>query len=206
MESLSGWFEKLVFGIKAGPTVITVIGSGGKTSLIRLLAAHFSRSLVKERRKVLVTTTTKMFPLPPLDGVTTVGCFNEKTGKLESLPLYELERIIPDFDLVLIEGDGSRELPLKGWADSEPVVPPFTTITVGVLPLWPLGMTVSEKIVHRLPLFCDLSGASPGEVLSVSHLAAVISGTKANTTAGEISAAKSLSARPGGSRFFFLIR
>ena len=187
METLSAWFGDLVFGgANNGPAVITVIGSGGKTSLIWLLA----RQLARRVPHVLVTPTTKMFlpppaeklfdhysdgaPPAPLAGITLAGVFNEKTGKLESLPPPELERIVRDYDLVLIEGDGSRRLPLKGWADHEPVVPRFTDFTVGMLPLWPMGMPTSEKIIHRLPLFCALSGAKAGEALSLAHLAAAI--------------------------------
>ena len=173
--------------------VITFIGSGGKTSLIWLLA----RNLVKEYQKILVTTTTNMYPpqpqagqydhyfmgLPPAGmepqcGITLAGIYNESSGKLGSLVLAELGRLVPAYDLVLIEGDGSRELPLKAWADHEPVVPAFTDQTVGVIPLWPLGKAVSEQIVHRLPLFCALSGAQPGETLKTRHLVSVISGNK----------------------------
>ena len=197
---LSAWFENLLFGGAVGdkaahgerpaggaPPVVTVIGAGGKTSLIWLLAAHLTHE-----HKVLVTPTTKMLvpppeekfydryidgiPTPPVPGVTLAGCFNEATGKLESLPLPALSEIISPYDLVLIEGDGSRGLPLKAWADYEPVVPAFTTLTVGVLPLWPLGKPISESLIHRLPLFLSLTGASVGETLKPEHIAALITG------------------------------
>jgi probable selenium-dependent hydroxylase accessory protein YqeC len=207
VESLSLWFEKLIFGesgpVADGPAVITLVGSGGKTSLIWLLARRLSQS--RSLRKVLVTPAAKMLlpsrngcffdwcyngaPPAPARGISLSGTFNEKTGKLESLPLPELEGIIGGYDVVLIEGDGSKELPLKGWAAHEPVVPSFTGITVGMLPLWPLGKPVSGKIVHRLPLFRALTGAKPGEALSLDHLAALISGSQKN---GAHSAARSL--------------
>jgi probable selenium-dependent hydroxylase accessory protein YqeC len=199
---LSAWFEEEIFRQKAAlPPVLTVIGSGGKTSLIWHLTQHLRGGCknTDDRRKILVTPTTKMLVPPAADGlydsycngtpepargewiaapgVTLAGIFNEETGKLESLPPETLERIIPVYDLVLIEGDGSRGLPLKGWAAHEPAVPPFTTITVGMLPLWPLGMPVSETIVHRLPLFSLLSGAKEGDILKPEHLARVITGT-----------------------------
>jgi probable selenium-dependent hydroxylase accessory protein YqeC len=56
------------------------------------------------------------------------------------------------------------------------VVPPFTTVTVGILPLWPLGKPVSEGLIHRLPLFCALTGAAAGDALEPAHLAKVIAG------------------------------
>jgi probable selenium-dependent hydroxylase accessory protein YqeC len=180
MESLSAWFDRELFGAGngggTGPAVVTVAGSGGKTSLIWRLARYFAAS-PPETRTVLVTTTTKMFPpaeLPP--GVAVAGRLNEATGKLEAPPPEELAERIAAYDLVLVEGDGSRGLPLKGWAAYEPVIPPFTTVTVGVLPLWPLGKPVSEELIHRLPLFCTLTGAAAGDALKIEHLVKVIAG------------------------------
>jgi probable selenium-dependent hydroxylase accessory protein YqeC len=221
VESLSLWFEKLIFGENgpagagAGPAVITFTGSGGKTSLIWLLARRLSQC--HPPAKILVTPAAKMFlpsqggrffdryyngaPPSPAVGISLSGVFNEKTGKLESLPLPELERIIGGCDLVLIEGDGSKELPLKGWAAHEPVVPSFTDITVGVLPLRPLGKPVNEKIIHRLPLFCALTGAKPEEDLSPAHLAAIISGNQKN---GAHSAGRSLFSGACGKKILFI--
>ncbi|GHT60400.1 hydroxylase accessory protein YqeC [Spirochaetia bacterium] len=230
---LSAWFEAELFEQKAaapvltvnnGSTpVLTVIGSGGKTSLIWRLAQYLREQHKDDGRpcKILVTPTTKML-VPPAhagssgepydhycngtpvvsrttsdckDGITLAGIFNEKTGKLESLPLDELEQIAPAYDLVLIEGDGSRGLPLKAWAGHEPAVPPFTTITVGILPLMPLGMPVSEAIVHRLPLFSLLSGAQKGDIIKPEHLVRVITGHKG---------AKGLFAAAQGRKILFL--
>ena len=203
MGSLSEWFENLLFATES--VVVTVIGSGGKTSLIWHLASSLrvSRQAVHEkesssRRKILISPTTKMFVPPrqeklydryydegkspgtlnidPAPGVTLAGRFNATSGKLESLPLQDLERLVPSYDLVLLEGDGSGGLPLKAWKPDEPVVPSFTDLTVGVLPLWPLGKPVSEKIIHRLPLFLALTGAVPGEILKSEHILALITG------------------------------
>ncbi len=186
---MSEWFEEFLFGAggrENAPAVVTFVGSGGKTSLIWLLARFLAR------RVILVTPSTKIFvpapeekcfdrycegiPAAPVPGITLAGCFNAETGKLESLPTAALEKAVRGYDAVLIEGDGAKELPLKGWAEHEPVVPSVTNVTVGVLPLWPLGMPVSEKIIHRLPLFCELTGASPGDTITAGHFAAVIEG------------------------------
>jgi probable selenium-dependent hydroxylase accessory protein YqeC len=113
--------------------------------------------------------------IPP-DGITLAGLLNKNTGKLEALPPDFLARIVPRYDLVLLEGDGSRGLPLKGWADHEPVVPPFTTVTVGVIPIAAVGEKVSKNTVFRIPQFTALSGAKEGEPLTPAHLAAVITG------------------------------
>jgi probable selenium-dependent hydroxylase accessory protein YqeC len=205
MPCLSAWFEDFLLGsavpaaAKNKPAIVSVIGSGGKTSLIWHLAASFAPG-----RRILVTPATKMF-VPPrspklynrfydascdkaispgsgklslelASGVTLAGRFNKASGKLESLPPKNLENFITGFDLVLIEGDGSKGLPLKAWAEEEPVVPPLTDFTIGVLPLWPLGQPVSEKIIHRLPLFIALTGAVPGGTIKLEHILRLITG------------------------------
>lgn len=218
MEALSRWFERLIFNgsgpAAAGPVVITLVGSGGKTSLIWFLARHFSQS--RGLLKILVSPSTKMFPplrpehalhcyydgAPPVPamGITLAGMLNKKTGKLEALPPAELQQTAGAYDLVFIEGDGSRGLPLKGWADHEPVVPPFTTFTVGMLPLWPLGKPVNREIAHRLPLFRTLTGADEGEALGLDHFAALISG---NTKNAEHSTVRSLFTAARGKKLLF---
>jgi probable selenium-dependent hydroxylase accessory protein YqeC len=197
VESLSGWFEKKFSPAEhpAGspPQVFTVIGSGGKTSLIWLLAQSL------RAYKVLVSPTTKMYPPPPelhrydyffsrrgpppspfpaRAGISLAGLLNEGTGKLEALPPAALEKMVSACDLVFLEGDGSQGLPFKGWADHEPVVPLYTSVTIGIIPIAPLGEKVSERLIFRLPQFMRLSGAKEGDTLSPAHLAAAITGTK----------------------------
>ncbi|MCL2318474.1 MAG: selenium cofactor biosynthesis protein YqeC [Treponema sp.] len=262
MASLSKWFENLLFGgpredgaAAAGPggdaekiTAVTVIGSGGKTSLIWHLAVSLAAAPDKagektsaRKRKILVTPTTKMnvppepaklydryydgkshnwghhknprsVPFDPVPGITLAGNYNKANGKLESLPLADLEKIAPGYDLVLMEGDGSRMLPLKAWADNEPVVPSFTDFTVGVLPLWPLGKPVSEQFIHRLPLFLKLTGTTPGEPLVLEHLRRIITGSPAGadtpsgmgeSTGADAAANCGLFAKARGKRILF---
>ncbi|MDR1445728.1 MAG: putative selenium-dependent hydroxylase accessory protein YqeC [Treponema sp.] len=167
MRNLCDYFYKLE------KKIITVIGSGGKTSLILLLAEQSCG------KKVLVTTTTRMYIPKEMKGVCVAGKLNEKSGKLESLPLNELEESSSRFDLVLIEGDGSRELPFKAWAEWEPVVPPWTDLSIGIIPLWPLGMAASGRLIHRPLLFSDLTGIREGETIKPEHIAAAISGLRA---------------------------
>jgi probable selenium-dependent hydroxylase accessory protein YqeC len=173
--------------------IFSVFGCGGKTSLVWALAASTAGS------KTLVTTTTNMQgpeqsgtlfdyffdeaasrDIHPSKGVAFAG--NRKTSgtSISSFTLPALERIIPLFDNVFIEADGSRAKPLKAWADYEPVVTESTTVSVGILPLWPLGKAVSEEIVHRLPLFTVLTGAREGDAIACGHYVPLISGRAAD--------------------------
>jgi len=169
------------------PPVVNINGTGGKTSLMWMLARIF------REYKTLVSTTTHIavpeksfydcfvdysmlneLQQEPERGITLV--LDGREGKGKSIPLNVLEDIIPRFDYVFLEGDGSRTLPLKGWADYEPVFTKHTNITVGVLPLWTLGMKIGADIVHRLPLFLSLTESREGEPLKPAHFARLITG------------------------------
>ena len=107
-------------------------------------------------------------------GITVACTVDEQTGKASALPPEILAGLFPHFDIAVIEADGSRRLPLKGWAAYEPVVPPAVTHTVGILPVWPLGRPADETIVHRLPLFLEQSGAQPDKPVEAAHIARLI--------------------------------
>lgn len=166
--------------------VVSVIGSGGKTSLLQLLA----RQLPAE--KILLSTTTKMgYPLKnsydqfyqrdfsqlgQAPGVTIAGVVSEHDGRKKiTQPLDAAFRDhFPCFDYVFLEADGSKQLPLKGWADFEPVILPETTTTIGIIPLSVLGHMIGPTTVHRLPLFSNLTGATTGDVITPVILQTVI--------------------------------
>ncbi len=140
--------------------VVSVIGSGGKTSLIELLAAE----AVTEKRKVLITTTTKManpqihhyrgvdtFSLDT-DSVSTQGCCTlwgyTTRDKLTPVPCSLLEEAVPLFDLILVEADGANRMPLKLHRPDEPVMLPFTTVTLQVFGASAIGKPPNE-VIHR---------------------------------------------------------
>jgi probable selenium-dependent hydroxylase accessory protein YqeC len=176
-----------------GRQVVSLIGCGGKTSLLWALASQV------RGKKTLVTTTTHtqrpekdsgLFDyffdeaasagLNPPDGVGLAGNPGASGFSVSSFSLPVLERLIPLFDNVFIEADGSRGRPLKAWAAYEPVITDSTSVSVGVLPLWPVGRAVSEELVHRLPLFTALSGAAEGCTIGLEHYLPVISGRTAD--------------------------
>ncbi len=152
---------------------ITLVGSGGKTTLIEYLAAQGSRV----GRSVAVTTTTTIFVQEPYElaekrtrgpaapgTVLRVGKTVED-GKLTALTLDEVLELGQDFDRVLIEADGSKGLPLKYPAEYEPVIPPFSDQVVVVAGLDGLGGRVDER-VFRWELFARASGIDRGAVVT----------------------------------------
>lgn len=179
-----------VFKIK-DKDVVSIVGSGGKTTLMNYLAKEFSN------KKVLVSTTTKI--RVPSQGFYDFIAFNKeeadvikdinnkgiyvlgskiKDNKLESFDLGYMESITDNFDVVFLEADGSKEKFVKGWNETEPVILDNTTITIGIINLEILGKLVNEDNVHRVEQFMDLTRAKINDVIGKEHLIAVVIGEK----------------------------
>lgn len=155
------------------PGVVSVIGSGGKTTLLSVLARELPGP-------VILCTTTHMFPFseyPLLPGDDTgqveaalaqsrVVCLGQpdERGKLTApaLPFSQLRALA---SWVLVEADGSKRLPLKAHASYEPVIPPESGQTILVMGASGFGAPIAQA-VHRPERFCTLTGASPEEPAS----------------------------------------
>jgi probable selenium-dependent hydroxylase accessory protein YqeC len=135
------------FGIPAKGGVISVIGSGGKSTLIRKLAKEGA----DKELKTVITTTTHILPLDNYiedpeeallrlesDRIVTIAG-RSQTGKLCRPSSDVLEAIYRQADLVLIEADGSKRLPLKYPASFEPVIEPATDLIILVAGLSSYG-------------------------------------------------------------------
>jgi len=157
------------------------VGSGGKTSAIFLLARQLQNENVKGPSKsVLVTATSHLavsqIPLADhhiiiasasqnfsedfLPGVTLVTgpIDGSRTTAIHPVALSWLhdacrQRGIP----LLIEADGSRQLPLKAPADHEPSIPDFADTVIVVVGLSGLGNPLDEAHVHRPQIFSELT-------------------------------------------------
>lgn len=153
------------------PGVTSVIGSGGKTSLLAALARELPGTVV-------LTTTTHILPFPNVPLVTSadadnvrtalagsrvvcVGSQAEKNGKLVT-PELGIDALASLADHVLVEADGARRLPLKAHAPWEPVIPSCSGRTILVLGASGLGHPMREK-VHRPERFCELAGCAPDD-------------------------------------------
>lgn len=99
-------------------------------------------------------------------------------GKLTPPDMDILEKLTERFDYTIMECDGSKGLPLKGYKDSEPCVPPFANTLVAVATLWAIGEPVNDRFVHRVDEYCEMTGAKPGEPISLEQIAKLISHPK----------------------------
>jgi len=151
-------------------SIAAVVGCGGKTSLIKLLAETV------DYRNILVSTTTKMYPIEfhPQSNTRCLGVMNKQTGKLEAFPEHELAGLIPGYDVTLLEADGSKGLPCKGWRENEPVVPDFCTHTIGLVTISALRCAATEAFVHRLPEFLTLTGLREGGPITEQALESMV--------------------------------
>jgi molybdenum cofactor cytidylyltransferase len=75
---------------------------------------------------------------------------------------------------LLIEADGSREKPVKAWAEHEPPIPAFVDLVVQVLGLTGVGKTLAAEYVHRPELFSKLSGLTHGNAVTPEALVRVL--------------------------------
>jgi molybdenum cofactor cytidylyltransferase len=71
---------------------------------------------------------------------------------------------------LLIEADGSRQKPLKAWAEHEPPIPDFVKLVVQVVGLTGLGKPLNEEYVHRHETFAKISGLQNEAIISVDAI------------------------------------
>lgn len=199
METTSG---NLASALKIEPGITAIIGSGGKSTLLKTLGLE----LMRAGGRVLLCTTTHMFPVAgvPWDGsnrrldaapwkpgaahapgctckvcagmsrgsICQAGVLDPETGKL-SAPAEPPNELVQRFDYVLAEADGSKRLPLKAHAAWEPVIPAATANVVWVVGASGLGRPVAE-VVHRPELFCERCGCEPTDIATPERVAQVL--------------------------------
>lgn len=199
METVSG---NLASALRIEPGITAIIGSGGKSTLLKTLGLE----LMRAGGRVLLCTTTHMFPVAgvPWDGssrrldaapwkpgalhapgctceacaglvrgrICQAGVLDPQTGKL-SAPAEPLGELAQRFDYVLAEADGSKRLPLKAHAVWEPVIPAATANVVWVVGASGFGKPISEA-VHRPELFCELCGCELTDIATPERVAQVL--------------------------------
>jgi probable selenium-dependent hydroxylase accessory protein YqeC len=152
---------------REGGHVITVFGSGGKTSLIAVLV-NFYRS---EGIPVMVTTTTRTEPLDwpqlvvrewsdmgtipaPSDvrptQVVYVRQGTHADGKWRGLTVEQVDQLGGLFQdrILLVEADGCAGHPAKLHRPDEPVWPTHTSLAAAVVGMSAVGRTV-PTVLHR---------------------------------------------------------
>lgn len=159
--------------------LISVIGSGGKTTLLRHLARRLPGS-------VLLTTSTHIYPFEGILlaqspgearaalAASRVVCMGlrQPSGKL-SAPEVPFEALRALADYVIVEADGAAGRPLKAHRPWEPVIPPGSELTVCVVGTSGLGHPANE-VCHCPELFCALAETAPDQPVRAEHVARVL--------------------------------
>lgn len=175
---------KLQEALQVSRGVVSVVGSGGKSTLLRELALELAAS----GKSAALATTTRVLPFEGIrtlaaedigevaravaeERVVCVASPAEK-GKLAE-PAVDVGRIAGVVDHVLIEADGSKRLPLKAHAAWEPVVPPESARTILVVGASGFWRPVREA-AHRPEIFCRLAGCAPDDAATPELVARVI--------------------------------
>ncbi len=177
--------------------VISLIGAGGKTSLM----FHLAKELSKSKNRVLTTTTTKIFMPKPFQSPDTI--IENDVDKLIQKAKINLKNFShfsagskydpvskkligfnPDiikqlwqtrlFDWIIVEADGAKQKPLKASGPHEPVIPKNTTHLILVTGLDAVGRILDDDSVHRSKIFSNNTGVGMGELINEQSIAASI--------------------------------
>jgi probable selenium-dependent hydroxylase accessory protein YqeC len=176
--------------------VISLVGGGGKTTLMFALAAE----LVSNGKSVVTTTTTKILEpdkaqspmlLLDTDEVELMRAFTSNIGKLKHVTLGSdklatgrLKGISPQMveklarskkvDSIIIEADGAAGKPLKAPNATEPVIPANTTLVIPVVGADAIGGRLSPENVFRPEIVSQLLNIPAEEIVSAKFIAALL--------------------------------
>lgn len=167
-----------------------IIGGGGKSTLLRALAAEcsqFGTVIVATSAKMLVPDWCPVLLDATLGeiesalaealaqggpAVICVGTIHEPSGKLDA-PQLSFDDLVKLADYVLVEADGAKMLPLKAHERHEPVIPACANRVVCVVGIDGVGGPISQTC-HRAERFAQLADASVNEAVTPEMVAAVL--------------------------------
>jgi probable selenium-dependent hydroxylase accessory protein YqeC len=186
--------------------VISLVGAGGKTTLLYALGRELSAS----RCGIILTTTTKIFEPEPsssflqflstelsavkgwvAEQVHGHQCLLLARGRL---PGGKLEGILPEWvdelfslegvSVIVNEADGSAGRPLKAPREGEPVIPDSTTLLVPVMGIDGMGHALDEETVFRSTVASRLLDVPMGSVITENVIARLMMELIKNGPAG----------------------
>ncbi|MBQ5992513.1 MAG: putative selenium-dependent hydroxylase accessory protein YqeC [Clostridia bacterium] len=171
MQKLSDFF-------KLKPGVTALIGGGGKTSTMYYLAGE-----LREKGSVIVCTSTHILRPPHVPYLPRLAEHLKpgevvSTGTIDGMKLSAPEQpfseLIRSADYVLVEADGSRQLPLKAHAPHEPVIPPEAKTVLVVIGVDGLGKPIREA-AHRPERYAEICRASVDDPVTAEMIRTVVS-------------------------------
>lgn len=172
--------------LKIEKGITCVIGGGGKTTLLHVLADE-----LKENGSVIITTTTHIMKSDVFYNVVIkdecepafisekikehncicLGSYFE--GDKLSAPNIAITDLCSICDYILVEADGSKHLPLKAHLESEPIIPNENNKTVLVLGIDCVNKRVKDA-VHRYKKMCELVGCCENDIVTPDMIASLL--------------------------------
>lgn len=177
-----------MFETRKNAPIVSVVGAGGKTTLIYDIASNFE----KEGRKAIITTTTHMKrqnlwknayhnsvgeikQLLQENNIIIAGtpCGDYKIKGLNESVLTEIINWeIP----ILIEADGAKRMPCKIPRENEPVIIPQTNIVMAVIGLDALHKPI-EKSCFCPDKVADFLNCSIDKTLTYEDICSLLTST-----------------------------
>ena len=177
--------------------VISLVGAGGKTSLMFRLAHELSR----QGAPVLSTTTTKIYtpgrkqsPIVMISrSAETLTAkfsgilkqYSHISGGRQLIPFQnKLKGFRPEtidaiwrsgaFRWIIVEADGAAGKPLKAPAAHEPVIPQSSKWVIGVVGLEAAGKALTERWAFRPQLVSKITGVAKGAAITETVIAEML--------------------------------
>ena len=173
-------FEALALP-ETGRHVISLVGGGGKTTLLHYLAGCYA----ERGMRTAMMTTTRM-GCPPVHCEKTEECHalwargeyaavgqKLENGKFRAPAEDVLRAVLEEADIVLIEADGAHRRPLKFPGENEPVILDETDIVIAVAGLDAL-LKKAGDVCHRMPEAAALLGCDGQHIITPSDMASVL--------------------------------
>ena len=183
-----------------GREVISLVGGGGKTTLMFALA----RELVANKKRVITTTTTRIIkPSPSETQLLLVDMDEEQLVKtlLQKLDKYhhvtiargqspsgklidvtpelvdELSRL-EEINYIIIEADGAARKALKAPNLTEPVIPDSTSLVIPIVGIDAVGCWLTRDHVFRPEIASELTGLPLGAIITTEAVARLLAHPK----------------------------
>ena len=148
--------------------ITSFVGGGGKTSSMLALGTE----LAEQGNRVIMTTTTRILPFhQPL--AANLSCIGERAENGKLGPVSNPDGLKQQCDVLLIEADGSKGLPMKAPAGHEPVLYERTDYVAAVYGLSALGKPLKE-VCHRPERAAALLGRKPEDTVTGEDAAAIL--------------------------------
>ena len=158
--------------------IYAIVGAGGKTGLLKEMSARFRR----EGKAVFATTTTHMFieedTLLTDDAAVIIDTLRKdgyvfagvpEGQKIRALPGAVYAEVCEAADVVLVEADGSKHMPLKYPNETEPVIPDNADEILVVCGLHGLDKAAGD-VCHRPELVKAHLNITDSTLITPAHI------------------------------------